>query len=38
MRERKHERLVLTACHPVYSDRERYAVFAGFDRIEPAAR
>ena len=38
VRERKHERLVLTACHPVYSAAERYAVFAGFDRIEPAAR
>ena len=38
VRERKHERLVLTACHPVYSAAERYAVFADFDRIEPAAR
>jgi sortase A len=23
-----HERLVLTACHPVYSAAQRYAVFA----------
>jgi sortase A len=23
-----HERLVLTACHPLYSAAERYAVFA----------
>ena len=38
VRERKHERLVLTACHPIYSDAERYAVFAEFDRVEPAAR
>ena len=35
VRERKHERLVLTACHPVYSDSERYAVFADLDRVEP---
>jgi sortase A len=38
VRERERERLVLTACHPVYSAAERYAVFAAFDRIEPAAR
>jgi hypothetical protein len=38
VRNRKHERLVLTACHPLYSDTERYAVFANFDRVEPAAR
>ena len=38
VRQRKNERLVLTACHPIYSDAERYAVFAEFDRIEPAAR
>lgn len=38
IRRRKHERLVLTACHPLYSDSERYVVFADFDRVEPAAR
>ncbi|HEX6117159.1 MAG TPA: sortase [Solirubrobacterales bacterium] len=38
VRQRKHERLVLTACHPLYSDTERYAVFADLDRVEPAAR
>jgi len=38
VRNRKHERLVLTACHPIYSDAERYVVFAEFDRVEPAAR
>jgi sortase A len=38
VRERKVENLVLTACHPLYSDAERYVVFAAFDRVEPAAR
>jgi sortase A len=38
VRNRKHERLVLTACHPLYSDAERYAVFADLERVEPAAR
>lgn len=28
-----HERLVLTACHPLYSAAQRYAVFADLDRI-----
>ena len=27
------ERLVLTACHPLYSDAERYVVFARLERI-----
>ena len=38
VRKRKEERLVLTACHPLYSAAQRYAVFADFDRVEPAAR
>jgi sortase A len=38
VRKRKREVLVLTACHPVYSDAQRYVVFAEFDRVEPAAR
>ena len=38
VRPRKHERLVLTACHPIYSNAERYVVFADFDRVEPASR
>lgn len=28
-----HERLVLTACHPLYSAAQRYAVFADLDEI-----
>lgn len=31
------ERLVLTACHPLYSAAQRYAVFAELERVEPAA-
>jgi sortase A len=38
VRKRKHERLVMTACHPLYSAAQRYAVFADLDRVEPAAR
>jgi sortase A len=38
VRERKHERLVLTACHPLYSAAQRYAVFADLDRVEAPAR
>ena len=30
------ERLVLTACHPLYSAAQRYAVFAALERVEPA--
>jgi sortase A len=35
-----HERLVLTACHPVYSAAQRYAVFAELadTRLPPADR
>ena len=29
-----HERLVLTACHPLYSAAERWAVFAKLERID----
>jgi sortase A len=38
VRKRKEERLVMTACHPLYSAAERYAVFADLDRVESAAR
>lgn len=38
VRRRRHERLVLTACHPLYSDAQRYVVFADLERVEPAAR
>jgi len=31
-----YERLVLTACHPLYSAAQRWAVFARLERIEPA--
>jgi sortase A len=34
--ETGRERLVLTACHPLYSAAERYAVFAELERVEPA--
>jgi sortase A len=30
-----YERLVLTACHPLYSAAERWAVFARLERIDP---
>jgi sortase A len=33
--ETGRERLVLTACHPLYSAAQRYAVFADLERIEP---
>jgi sortase A len=33
--EKGRERLVLTACHPLYSAAQRYAVFADLERIEP---
>ena len=29
-----YERLVLTACHPLYSAAERWAVFAKLERID----
>ncbi len=32
-----HEQLVLTACHPLYSAAQRYAVFAELDRISMLA-
>ncbi len=32
-----YERLVLTACHPLYSAAERYAVFAKLERIDTFA-
>jgi sortase A len=38
VRERKHERLVLTACHPLYSDSERYAVFADLEEVAEPVR
>ena len=28
VKDKGHERLVLTACHPLYSAAQRYAVFA----------
>jgi sortase A len=34
--ETGHERLVLTACHPLYSAAQRYAVFADLERADPA--
>lgn len=34
VRDVRHERLVLTACHPLYSASERYAVFARLVEIE----
>lgn len=34
--ETGEERLVLTACHPLYSAAQRYAVFADLERVEPA--
>jgi len=33
----RRERLVLTACHPLYSDAQRLIVFAGLDRIEESS-
>lgn len=33
VRKRKDEVLVLTACHPLYSDAERYAVFADLEQV-----
>jgi sortase A len=33
VRDRGHERLVLTACHPLYSDAQRYAVFARLEAV-----
>lgn len=35
VRDRGRELLVLTACHPLYSDAERYAVFAKLDTVAP---
>jgi sortase A len=36
--ERGRDRLVLTACHPLYSDDQRYAVFADLETVaEPGA-
>ncbi len=34
--ETGRERLVLTACHPLYSAAQRYAVFADLERAQPA--
>lgn len=34
----RHERLVLTACHPLYSDAQRIVVFARLDRLAPPTR
>jgi sortase A len=30
-----HDRLVLTACHPLYSASQRIVVFARFERKDP---
>jgi sortase A len=38
VRDTGSERLVLTACHPLYSAAQRYAVFAELERVEPADR
>ena len=38
VRDRRHERLVLTACHPLYSDAERYAVFADLQAVAEPER
>jgi sortase A len=37
IRKRRHERLVLTTCHPVYSAAQRYVVFADLDQVAPPA-
>ena len=34
--ETGRERLVLTACHPLYSAAQRYVVYADLERVEPA--
>lgn len=33
-----HDRLVLTACHPLYSAAQRIVAFARLERVEPPAR
>ena len=33
VRDRGRDRLVLTACHPLYSDAQRYAVFADLETV-----
>jgi sortase A len=33
-----YPRLVLTACHPLYSASERIAAFAKLERVSPVAR
>ena len=38
VRKRKHERLVLTACHPLYSASQRYAVFADLEEVAEPRR
>jgi sortase A len=38
IRKRKHERLVLTTCHPVYSAAQRYVVFADLEAVAPPLR
>jgi sortase A len=38
IRKRKHERLVLTTCHPIYSAAQRYVVFAQLDQVAPPLR
>jgi sortase A len=37
VRDLGRERLVLTACHPLYSDAQRYAVFADLESVSPPA-
>ena len=37
VRDMGYERLVLTACHPLYSAAQRWAVFARLTEIEPPA-
>jgi sortase A len=36
IRDVARDRLVLTACHPLYSSAERYVVFARIVGIQPA--
>ncbi len=35
-RDTRHERLVLTACHPLYSAAQRIVIFARLERMEPS--
>jgi sortase A len=34
----RYDRLILSACHPLYSAAQRIVVFARLERAEPAAR